>query len=475
MVVAATAAAALFLTVGSAPALADDTSAGRDVDGVYPIQSTDVEMVAESVTIDLFNPEGETGLPGIYSKVRCQFVFHNNSARPLDVLMAFPAEAAPMGDSPTEGLAVRGFQAFVQTAGGQGQAPGAEEELPVTLEPASAGPREMAGSTPGFSSWYTFTASFGPGETRTVVNTYWVQNTYNSIGEVWVRYVLETGRNWIGPIGDATVTLNLGEIRPEYVDNLYPGNWRFAPDGKSLTWHRVNFEPAYNLAVRYNIRAWDGHGDTRPERRAELEKLMAEAPGLSQAALLEALKEAIAAEAAMVRAFLPEAAVPEGPPVVTDISVTTPAPPVVPILKVSYADPDGDLAALYVRVSHEDRGQTVVDWDLSGSEAWVYEGRSSGVYEMSLGDQPTYRVEVTLEDAAGLKATKSATLTIPPGGGSGQGTEGGGPGTSQDDTRDSRPSRLAWIVAAATLAVAAIAGALLARRSRRARRPSRPA
>lgn len=455
LVVAAAVAAALSLTVGSPPAIADDTSVGRDIDGVYPVQSVDVEMVAENVTIDLFTPEEETSLPGICSRARCEFVFRNTSAQALDVLMAFPAEAVPMGDYPTQGLAVRDFKAFVKTAGDQAEAPGVEEELPVALEPASAGPPETAGSIPAFSSWYTFTVPFGPGETRTVINTYWAQNSYNSISEVWVRYILETGRNWSGPIGDATVTLNLGEIRPEYIDDLYPGDWRFTPDGTSLVWHRSGFEPNFNLAVRYNVRAWDGRNDTRPERKAELGQIISDGPGLSQDELLEAHERAIAAndlvKAALIRAFLPEGRIPSGKPVITDVSVRTPQGS--PVLRVAYLDLGGDLASIHIEVTHQQQGQTVVDFDIAEADRWVGEERASGEYTLRLGDQPAYQVVVTLEDAAGLKATKSATLTLGQGGGSGQGTGA------------------AWIVAGAALVIAAIAGALLAWRSRRPRRP----
>jgi hypothetical protein len=84
----------LTLLVGDAgPVLADDASVGRDIDGIYPVQSVDVEMVSENITIELFTSEGST-TPALYSRARCEFVFRNKTSTPLDVLMAFPAELA---------------------------------------------------------------------------------------------------------------------------------------------------------------------------------------------------------------------------------------------------------------------------------------------------------------------------------------------------------------------------------------------
>lgn len=478
-------AAAVSLAVAGGPVLADDTSAGRDIDGVYPVSCSDVEMAAENVTIELFRPEGDTAaLPGLYSRVRCEFTFHSLSSAAREVLMAFPAEPAPSPDETaegTDGLLVRDFAAYLE-------GPDGEIQLPVSLEPASATGAAATGAAPtgaaasvgavsdqaaAWASWYTFKVAFAPGETRTVVNTYWVKNTLSSNGEAWVKYVLETGRNWAGPIGEATVTLKLGDVLPAYIDNLYPGDWRFTPDGGSLVWHRTAFEPAYNLVVRYNLRAWDGHNDTRPERRAELDKLFAAGPGLSRARLLEEFQAALAADdivkAAAVRAFLPDEAVPEGRPELTGVTITRADEATAPLLSVAYADAAGDITALRLKVSHEENGRAVTDYETTETFTWTCQAKSRGTYEVYLGDQPAYRVEAVLEDAGGRTASFDRVVPVV----TGQPSEtapgsGGGPDAGQGAAD-------ATVAVAATVAVlGAVTGVLLVRRAgRRARGPAR--
>ncbi len=437
-------------------AVADDTSAGRDVDGVYPIDSPDVEMASENVTIELFRPEGETSLPGLYSRARCEFSFRSRSPTPQDVLMAFPAEVAPDENQPEIGdMRVRDFKAFVK-------GPDGEAELPVALEPTS---EKMTSDQGRFSTWYTFTVHFEPGETKTVVNTYWVKNTISSNGEAWVSYVLETGRNWAGPIGEATVTLKLGDILPAYVDNLYPGNWRFTPDGRSLVWRRTSFEPSYNLVVRYNVRAWDGHADTRPERQAELEKLFADGPGLTREELVEAFKAAVDAndlvKAAVVRGFLPDEAIPAGPPELTGVTITKANAASVPLLSVGYADPDGDIVALHVRAD---------DFETNETSLWMYAGKARGNFQAFLGDKPAYQVDVTIEDAGGLTASLSelVPVTTPQAEGT-TSPQGAAPAESAGTKRVAFP--LAW--AAGGVALAAIAGVAVVLAIRRSRRSGR--
>jgi len=435
------------LLVGDAGlALADDASVGRDIDGIYPVQSVDVEMVSENITIELFTSEGST-TPGLYSRARCEFVFRNKTSTPLDVLMAFPAELAA-SESGLEGdPVIRDFRAF-----------DGETELPVALEPASAGP---VGEDPIYSSWYTFTVRFEPGEQHTVVNTYWVRNSYNSIGEVWVRYILKTGATWSGPIGKATVTLLLGSLGPQHLLNYYPGDWRFAPDGRSLVWQRENFEPTFDLSVYYSIREFAGRPDNAPERRPEFEKLIAEGPALPPEQLL-ALYAAVVtandpAKVAMVRAFLPPSALAEHPPTLDRIEVLAPgatSQETEPVLEVAYSDAGGDLVLYHIEVTYKEQGEVVQYYDnlfmaeqfepLWARFSWTERVRLGGIPE---GKQ--YRVLVQLTDAAGRKLEVIREFG------------------------EQRPTRPAWlmgaVVAGATLAAAAAGATLALIRKRRSR------
>lgn len=428
VVVGAAVLAVLWLA-GPPAVLADDTNLGRAVDGVYPVEAPDIEMVQENVTIELFDPSDPSDLPGICSRARCEFLFRNTSSEAREVRMGFPAER--VADPEARGdFRVRDFRAY---AGG--------EELPVSLEPASAGAPGapgapgvpgVPGAAEGYSSWYTFTVRFGPNQEQTVVNTYWVANSSSSNGDTWAVYVLRTGRFWADRIGRATVRVVLGGVHLGQLANLYPNNWRVEPDGRGLVWRREDFEPTHDLILRYNVR--DGSEaflrDLAPEfrepilaRRAELEDLVRRAPGLDPRELLKIYDQAVAAgdpiKATVARSFIPADLLPERPPALGRIEVTPGGDKSWKMVRVPYSDPDGDLAGLLVRVSHEERGKKVVDWEDGDDqeERWRFAAEYSGTFERGLSVTPgvTYLIEVTLTDGAGHEATARQRYVAPGG------------------------------------------------------------
>ena len=434
-------------------ARADDANAGRDIDGVYAVESLDVEMRSENITIEIFTLK-DAPVPAVHSRVRCEFVFRNRTDKPLDVLMAFPAELVPQEFQGE--WTVRDFRAF------QG-----ETELPVALEPVSAGP--SGGDPPyaqSYASWYTFTVPFAPGEERTVVNTYWVRNTYDSIGEAWVNYILKTGATWCGPIGKATVTVLLGPLGPQHVLNYYPGDWRFAPDGRSLVWQRENLEPTFDLSAYYSIREFAGREDNAPARQPEFEKLIAEGPALSQEQLLALYAAAVTAndpaKVAMVRAFLPSSAIAEHPPTLDRIEVFAPgatSQETEPVLEVAYSDAGGDLVLYHIEVTYKEQGEVVQYHDnlFTAEQSRPLWARFSWTERVRLGGIPDgkqYRVLVQLTDAAGRKLEVTREFGEPP-------------------TRPPWP--MGEVVAGATLAAAAAAGVTLALIRKRRSRTNREA
>lgn len=396
-------------------ARADDANAGRDIDGVYTVESLDVEMLSENITIEIFTLK-DAPASAVHSRVRCEFVCRNRTDKPLDVLMAFPAELVPQEFQGE--WTVQDFMAFL-----------GETELPVALEPASAGP--SGGDPPyaqSYASWYTFTVPFAPGEERTVVNTYWVRNTYNSIGEAWVNYILKTGATWSGPIGKATVTVLLGPLGPQHILNYAPSDWRFAPDGRSLVWQRENFEPDFDLSVRYSTREFVGRPDNAPARKPEFERLIAEGPSLPQEELLAAHAAAVvaddAAKVAMLRAFLAPGAVAEHPPTLNRAEVVllgASAQESEPVLEILYSDAGGDIATVYLEVAYNDNGQRFVyhDYQYSAAQddstpAWT---RFSWTYRVRLaGATPgkPYELYIRLTDATGRGEEMTQGFSFPP-------------------------------------------------------------
>lgn len=211
---------------------------------VMPLQSTQITMVAETVTIrpvdnlpDTWDPKTQLELTGYYRwDADCVFRFKNASDSPADVLMGFPDTWVEddwrhefYGDEdPPKLHAIRGFQTLVE----------GQETAVVSKDPDAAMKRDW----PKISRVLTWSVHFEPGQTREVRNRYrfgGAQDT-NNTGDSFDRvdYVLRTGALWKGPIGSA-------EIR------IYPGKeWRPGPhlkcwDGKwiQLTWRHAVLAP----------------------------------------------------------------------------------------------------------------------------------------------------------------------------------------------------------------------------------------
>ncbi|MCL6580798.1 MAG: DUF4424 domain-containing protein [Firmicutes bacterium] len=345
-------------------------------------------------------------------------------------------------------------------------------EVPADLEPASP----VAGDEGSlFDSWYTFGVTFAPGQTRSVVNTYTLKNLHNSIGQAFLRYVLTTGRYWKGPIGKAVVRVDLGEVGPYQLENLYPNTWRFSPDGRTLTWSRENFEPSYDLEIRYNIFHWSegylsgidpGSREALLAVRAEWEDLVGRAPGLDQAEVRalyeEAVKEGRPVMGAYLRSLLAEP--PPHPPDITGLEIVPGPEPGLARVRVAYADPAGDLVSLVVTVTHEEDGVVVVDAARAETERWVYEQQYSGVFEDCLfAAQPgrRYRITATVRDSEDRECSREVTFAAPPP------PSGAGSVPPRPRQPNGPPVIMLWLVGLlVTIGALAVAAAVLARRGR---------
>lgn len=208
---------------------ADDTNLGRTPDGVFPLQENDVIMESEEITVDLEK-----------NNVNCVFVFHNTGSS-KNVYMGFPGQLEGLNHENINvvDLQIRNFKTFINGKG-----------LPVAREKSLKKDTLVNLHMQDYSEFFTFTVPFQTNETITVRNTYDFTPTYDSIGNVYGGYVVETGAMWKGKIGSAKVTFKLGNMKPYQIEKLNPGGFRF--EGNALVWERNDFEPKYNLQVTYN-------------------------------------------------------------------------------------------------------------------------------------------------------------------------------------------------------------------------------
>jgi len=224
----------LIIAFSLTTTFADDCIVGRTPDGVYPMEEKDIVMVSEDIYCDV-----EKGF------VECNFVF-KNTGKAKDVLMGFPAKMESDSDNAIEErLYFIDFKTYL-----------GDTEIPVNTEKGKK-PVDLEDSTyPYYSEWYTFNVHFDAGETKNIRNTYKVESTLYSNGDILSGYILKTGAFWKDAIGHAKVTFDLGSIKPYEISRIFPFSMNYEGKNK-LVWERNNFEPEFDLEIIYNKYRYD--------------------------------------------------------------------------------------------------------------------------------------------------------------------------------------------------------------------------
>jgi len=205
---------------------ANDASMGRKGETVYPMEETDIRMVSEDIYI-----EYATG------HVRCEFVFEN-SGETKTVLMGFPAEAKIDYDALTtkDRVRLRNFTAYKNG---------------VYIEVDEVTSSEIEGDFSKYPSWYVFEVTFKENEILTMTHDYDVSFTFDSIGVVYVGYILETGSTWGGTLGHTKVTFDLSDMYPWGIGIYsYPSLNSFRYKDGKLTFEKSDYIPDFNLELQ---------------------------------------------------------------------------------------------------------------------------------------------------------------------------------------------------------------------------------
>ncbi len=201
---------------------------GTDAFSVYPLDNDKIEMVAESVYIDLSK-----------CKVDCNFLFKNTSLDTLNVTVGFPGHSEPQGSDGY--VKLDSFKSFVDGS-----------EVPVVMEKDTLD-----------RIWYTKKVNFLPKEIKKVRNTYNVRPTWSSVGDMWFRYILKTGANWKGTIGKADIYIKFPWCIFELV-SVEPESYTISDF--LIEWHLRDLEPTSDIYVHFYPLAGQGELDFQNER-----------------------------------------------------------------------------------------------------------------------------------------------------------------------------------------------------------------
>jgi len=213
-----------LLALAAVPALADDGAIAVVGGAVQMLdEHSDVRMVSAKITADVYT--GNT-------KVRCEYLLENEG-KGQTVTLGFPDMPGWEGGSIV--IAKYHLNQFRSWADGK--------RLAVKLHTS---PHEKGKS---FDRWYVRKLWFGPGQTRTIVNTYIQPNGQDSTGGRGFPYTIWTAGSWKGPIGKLDITARWQE----------PILWtclkssELSPDRRTLVWSWTDLEPTRQHVARLHV------------------------------------------------------------------------------------------------------------------------------------------------------------------------------------------------------------------------------
>jgi hypothetical protein len=177
---------------------ADDTEFAGEGETVWPIESKEIEMVAETVLVQ----PAEIGWDA-----NCIFIL-KNTGESTEVQVGCPdvTDEGPGADL-TEGT-IKSFRCFVDG-----------KEVQVEHK---AGINDSLNSRLTYPFAYVWRMSFKKGQVRAVRNTYNFGGLYISDGTIELTYILKTGALWKGKIGVADIIFNLGKLDPRFTNSIKP-------------------------------------------------------------------------------------------------------------------------------------------------------------------------------------------------------------------------------------------------------------
>jgi hypothetical protein len=191
-----------LLLAATAPTLANDTAMGGSGAGVYPIETTAVRLVRESV---------------VFQEVADSFVvtadlhFHNETNKPVTLQLGFPARGKVEGDGDPEvhdlGIQIDGE--------------------PVVAHKVALSQEESV-DLPWEEIWL-FEARFPPQAELQILHTYTLTTGGDSMGGQLTQYIFQTGKGWAGRIDKARFQFRF-ERPPLGLEMFYAGE-RLPPLG----------------------------------------------------------------------------------------------------------------------------------------------------------------------------------------------------------------------------------------------------
>ena len=244
---------------------ADDTEFAGEGETVWPIESKEIEMVAETVMVK----PGKTGWDA-----DCIFILRN-TGESTEVQVGFPdvTDEGPGADL-TE-RTIKYFRCFVDG-----------KEVQVEHK---AGIQDSLNSRLNYPFAYIWKMSFKKGQVRAVRNTYNFGGLYRSDGTIELNYILTTGALWKGKIKSALIVFDLGKLDPRFTYSIKPPGYMIK--NHQISWTFKDFEPEADIEIGLSPLVQDWFEETELYARTDsvevLKRMLDEADWLLERHILK--------------------------------------------------------------------------------------------------------------------------------------------------------------------------------------------
>jgi hypothetical protein len=229
---------AIIVLLASTPAIvqADDTVYSGDGYHVYPMQNSDVQLVAETIVItdnQVFDRHVNKWADRFTINVDMTFKNHGSDTT---LQMGFPVLVEDY-----DGKLVEIETHFRTWVNGK--------EVPITKKQGI--PNPLKEDWHFSKTVYTYTVSFKRGETKKIKHSYNVGGSFSSVGSWELKYILRTGALWKGVIEDFSQIYKTHISKAKDIIGTLPREQKSVLKGKELHlfWNMKKIEPENDFRV----------------------------------------------------------------------------------------------------------------------------------------------------------------------------------------------------------------------------------
>lgn len=215
----------LFFVIKLNMVYASDVSLGREGEIIRPLDSTQVSLLQEEITVHLNIKK---------AGFSCKSIVKNNGPG-LEMFVGYPAEEINKPEKTIQTF--HDFAAYIDN-----------KNVPF-MESNSEQDNEIP-NNPHYNKWFLWPLILDKGQIKEVINVFWTENTHDSAGNTVTGFVLKPAKYWYNTPGKILVKYIFENLEPYDVNSVLPANFSF--QGNDLVFKTENKIPASDIKIAFN-------------------------------------------------------------------------------------------------------------------------------------------------------------------------------------------------------------------------------